>query len=234
MWLTSHQWLPLMAALCARRAESNVASIISHWGVFTGYLKYNVNVNNSEYWKQTWFASNRTSLLWQNISIILFVWTSGQLKFLWGSVTPQQRCLIWVAGPATWYHITVAGFVCDSCQPCSQIQGSHHIQPDCSGWALTCQKTPTISIHVASISPQGGNGCGGRGCRDGPSCGVLRLMALSTDGSPSSSSEWVCDYVCTQATFQQCVLQSQMDLKMGVCTRGPAAQRLVSVINYVM
>lgn len=61
-------------------------------------------------------------------------------------------------------------------------------------------------------------GVGVRGFRDGPSCGALWLMALGTDGSPSSSCVSVTP--CAQATFQKCALQSQVDLKReAACTR---------------
>lgn len=40
--------------------------------------------------------------------------------------------------------------------------------------------------------------------------------------------------LCAQATFQQCALQSQMDLKMGGCMYTAALQHLVPLINYVM
>ena len=79
-----------------------------------------------------------------------------------------------MACPATCYPVTVSGFVCvcDSCQPRSHIEGSHHILQAHWGWARTCEKTPTIPLCVTSVSPQGYYGCGGRGDRDGPSCGT--------------------------------------------------------------
>lgn len=43
--------------------------------------------------------------------------------------------------------------------------------------------SPPCNLHKSLR----GNDCGGRGGRDGPSCGVLWLIALGTDGSPSSS-----------------------------------------------
>ena len=114
---------------------------------------------------------------------------SRRLKALRGSVTPQQRCLIWVARPATWYPVTVAAFVCDSCQPFSHVEGSHHtagrlgMGPDVSKNAnhvppCDLRKSPgalwVVGAGVAGMGP----------------AVVLRLMALSTDGCPSSS--WVC------------------------------------------
>lgn len=53
--------------------------------------------------------------------------------------------------------------------------------------------------------------CGGRGGRDGPSCGVLWLMALGTDGRPL--------ILVRGPASDKCALQSQMELKMEVCMR---------------
>lgn len=43
--------------------------------------------------------------------------------------------------------------VCDSCRPCGHAKWSDLIWQACSGWALTCQATQTIPLHVTSISP---------------------------------------------------------------------------------
>lgn len=50
--------------------------------------------------------------------------------------------------------------------------------------------SPPCNLHKSLR----GNDRGGRGGRDGPSCGVLWLIALDTDGSPSSS------HVCVRET----------------------------------
>lgn len=149
---------------------------------------------------QMWCLELNPQWKWKRASLSICVVVS--LYGLRGSVTPHESGISF-EWPVQLHGILLQwqGFVCDSWQPRSHAQGSHHNMQDCSGPALTCQKTPAIFIHVTFLTPSGLYGCGGGGFRDGPSCGVHQLMALSTDGS-SSSSVCVCACVipCAQST----------------------------------
>lgn len=89
--------------------------------------------------------------------------------------------------------------------------------------------SPPCNLHKSLR----GNDCGGRGGRDGPSCGVLWLIALGTDGSPSSSR--VCMRLNVHRPLSSSVHYNHTwPLNGGLHAWAVLLQYLVSVINYIV